>query len=184
MWYFEKLITVSTCIDVFPWDLDTMIRGYSHTCDLDRYGVNGHLGVNDLWFKFLKNGSLYPHTLIYFHGTYDPWVESHMWPQQSWGQTSSRGQWPLIHSFFFLKLLYPHTLTYFHGTYTMILGWSHTCDPNKSGVKGHLGVTFWLSFLKNSHCIYILWCITMGWTQWSLGRVAHGTSTCVGSKVI
>ena len=25
MWYFAKLITVSTYIDGFPWDLDTMI---------------------------------------------------------------------------------------------------------------------------------------------------------------
>ena len=27
MWYFTKLIPVSTYIDVFPWDLDTMILG-------------------------------------------------------------------------------------------------------------------------------------------------------------
>ena len=26
MWYFIKLITVSSYIDVFPWDLDTMIH--------------------------------------------------------------------------------------------------------------------------------------------------------------
>ena len=51
---FAKLITVSTYFDVFPWDLDTMIQ--SHTCDLNRCGVKGHLGVNDLWFKFLKKG--------------------------------------------------------------------------------------------------------------------------------
>ena len=25
----------------------------SHTCDLNRHGVKGHLGVSDLWFKFL-----------------------------------------------------------------------------------------------------------------------------------
>ena len=29
-----------------------MILGYSHTCDLNRLGVKGHLGVNDLWIKF------------------------------------------------------------------------------------------------------------------------------------
>ena len=29
-------------------------------------------------------------------GHNDPWVESHMWPQQTWGQRSSRGQWPLV----------------------------------------------------------------------------------------
>ena len=28
-------------------------------------GVKGHLGVNDLWFKFLQKQSLYPHTLMY-----------------------------------------------------------------------------------------------------------------------
>ena len=27
----------------------------------------------------------------------DPWVESRMWPQQTGGQRSSRGQWPLVH---------------------------------------------------------------------------------------
>ena len=32
-------------------------------------------------------------------GHNDPWVESHMWPQQTWGQRSSRGQWPLVHVF-------------------------------------------------------------------------------------
>ena len=26
----------------------------SHTCDLNRLGDKGHLGVHDLWFKFLK----------------------------------------------------------------------------------------------------------------------------------
>ena len=29
-------------------------------------------------------------------GKNDPWVESHLWPQQMWGQRSSRGQWPLV----------------------------------------------------------------------------------------
>ena len=32
-------------------------------------------------------------------GYNDPWVESHMWPQQTWGQRSSRGQWPLVQVF-------------------------------------------------------------------------------------
>ena len=46
-------------------------------------------------------------------GHNDPWVESHMWPRQMWGQRSSRGQWPLIIFFFFFlrkRSLYPHTL--------------------------------------------------------------------------
>ena len=41
--------------------------------DLNRHGVKGHLGVNDLWFKFLEKGSLYPHSLMYFHGTWTQW---------------------------------------------------------------------------------------------------------------
>ena len=32
-------------------------------------------------------------------GHNDPWVESHMWPQETWGQRSSRGQWPLVQVF-------------------------------------------------------------------------------------
>ena len=32
-------------------------------------------------------------------GHNDPWVESHMWPQQTWGQRSSRGHWPLVQIF-------------------------------------------------------------------------------------
>ena len=32
-------------------------------------------------------------------GHNDPWVESPMWPQQMWGQRSSRGQWPLVQVF-------------------------------------------------------------------------------------
>ena len=32
-------------------------------------------------------------------GHNDPWVELHMWPQQTWGQRSSRGQWPLVQVF-------------------------------------------------------------------------------------
>ena len=32
-------------------------------------------------------------------GHNDPWVESHIRPQQMWGQRSSRGQWPLVQVF-------------------------------------------------------------------------------------
>ena len=32
-------------------------------------------------------------------GHNDPWVESHMWPQQTRGQRSSRGQWLLVQVF-------------------------------------------------------------------------------------
>ena len=32
-------------------------------------------------------------------GHNNPWVKSHKWPQQTWGQRSSRGQWPLVQVF-------------------------------------------------------------------------------------
>ena len=32
-------------------------------------------------------------------GHNDPWIESHMWPQQTWGQRSFRDQWPLVQVF-------------------------------------------------------------------------------------
>ena len=85
---------IHTYFDVFSWDLDTMILGSSHTCDLNRCGVKGHLGVNDPppGSSFLQKRSLYPHTLMYGLGHNDPWVESHIRPQEMWGQRSSRGQ--------------------------------------------------------------------------------------------
>ena len=52
-------------------------------------GGGGHLGVKyDLWFKFLKKGYCIDKRWGIFVG------ESHMWPQQEWGQRSSRGYWP------------------------------------------------------------------------------------------
>ena len=44
----------------------------------------------------------WPMTLICIFmglGHNDPLGESHMWPQQTWGQRSSRGQWPLDQGF-------------------------------------------------------------------------------------
>ena len=46
-------------------------------------------------------------------GHNDPRVESHVRPQQMWGQRSSRGQLPLV-QVFAKRSLYPHTLMYFH----------------------------------------------------------------------
>ena len=45
-------------------------------------------------------------------------------------------------------------------------------------------VCMYVVFCKIDHCIHIHWCIVMTWTQWSLGRVTHVTSTDMGSKVI
>ena len=92
------MVTVSTRLDVFSWDLGIMILGWSHTCDLKRLGVKGHLGVNDFWFKVLKKGHCIHMLWCIFMrlGHNDPWVVSHIWPQHTWGQRSSRGQWPLV----------------------------------------------------------------------------------------
>ena len=74
-------------------------------------------------------------------GHNDPWVESHMWPQQMWGQRSSRGQWPLVQVFLQKRSLYPHTLMYFHGTWTQCENTSKYVDTvnlfAKTWTKGH-----------------------------------------------
>ena len=97
-----KRFTVSTYFDVFSWDLDTMILGLSHTCDLNRCGVKGHLGSMTFGSSFFCKKGHCIHILwcIFMgFGHNDPWVESHIWPQQMWGQRSSRGQWPLVKFF-------------------------------------------------------------------------------------
>ena len=94
-------------------------------------------------------------------GHNDPWVESHMWPQQMWGQRSSRGQWPLVQVFLQKRSLYLHTLMYFHGTWTQ---WSlgrvthkTSTDVGSKVIEGPM--TFGSSFCKNCHCIHILSCM-------------------------
>ena len=57
-------------------------------------------------------------------GHNDPWVESHMWPQQTWGQRSSRGQWPLV-QVFGKKGQCIHILCIFKSNVTMI---AKVCD--------------------------------------------------------
>ena len=63
-------------------------------------------------------------------GHNDPWVESHMWPQQTWGQRSCRGQWPLVQVFGKKDLVYPHTLMYFSN---LILQWLQKYVLAKAG---------------------------------------------------
>ena len=49
----------------------------------------------------LKNWSLYPHTLMYCHGTWTQWSLGRVTHVTStdMGQRSSRGQWPLVQVF-------------------------------------------------------------------------------------
>ena len=51
--------------------------------------------------SFCKKGHCIHILLCIFMGLghSDPWVESHIRPQQMWGQRSSRGQWPLVQVF-------------------------------------------------------------------------------------
>ena len=60
--------------------------------------TKGHWPLDDLWPHICwghrcdsTQGSLCPSP--------NPWVESHIRPQQMWGQSSSRGQWPLVQVF-------------------------------------------------------------------------------------
>ena len=57
-------------------------------------------------------------------GHNDPWVESHMWPQQTWGQRSYRGQWPLV-QVFWKKGQCIHILCIFKSNITII---AKVCD--------------------------------------------------------
>ena len=110
-----------------------------------------HLGSLTFWLKFKKNGHcihIFWYTLMVL-GHSDPWVESHLVPQQKWGQRRSRvidlsvkvlKQWSL----------YPHKVMYFHGTRTqrfsgrlrhMIL-----LFVGSKVIEGHLGsYTFWFT---------------------------------------
>ena len=108
----------------------------------------------------LQNWSLYPH--IYWCipmglGFNDPWVESHMWPQQTWGQRSSRGLWPLVQVFEKRVTVSTYFDVFSWDFDTMILGWSHTCDLNRLGVNCLVRILlkFSLSFSNIVLCIPI-----------------------------
>ena len=126
----------------------------------------GHLGSLTFLLKFfVKNGHCIHILWCIFMGLWnnDTWLESQIWPQQKWGQRSSRGHWPLFKVFFFF--FNGHCI---HTLWCISMGVghsdplveSHTCDLNRCGVKSHLEVNW--GHWKNGHCIHILWCICMG----------------------
>ena len=97
-------------------------------------------------------------------GHNDPWVESHMWPQQMWGQRSSRGQWPLVQ----VSCTKGHCI---HILWCIFMGLGHN-DP---WVESHIRPQQmwsqrwsrsqwpWFKLLQiKGHCIHILRCIFMG----------------------
>ena len=70
---FEKKVTVSTYFDVFSWDPRTQrsLGRVAHvtSTDLGQRSSRSQLPL----VQVFKKGSLYPHTLIYFHGTWIQW---------------------------------------------------------------------------------------------------------------
>ena len=108
-------------------------------------------------------------------GYNNPWVESHMWPQQTWGQRSSRGQLPLVKGFEQKRSLYPHTLMYFHGTWTK---WSFGSVTHVTatdlGSKVIWGQWPLVEGFEQKRSLYphTLMYFHGTWTQWSLG-VSH-----------
>ena len=98
-------------------------------------------------------------------GHNDPWAQSHMWPQQMWGQRSSRGQWPLVQ-----VLAKSFTISTYFDVFFMGIGqndpWveSHMWPQQMWGQRSSRGQ--WplvqVFFGKKGHCIHILWCIFMG----------------------
>ena len=63
-------------------------------------------------------------------GHNDPWVESHTWPQQTWSQRSSRGQWPLVQVFGKGSV---YRSTYFDVFSNLILQWLQKYVIAKAG---------------------------------------------------
>ena len=98
----DHCIRIHSCIPMGLGHNDPWVESHMWPQQLNRCGVKGHLGVNDLWFKFFcKKGHCIHILWCIFMGLghNDPWVESHMRPQQMWGQRSSRGHWPLVQVF-------------------------------------------------------------------------------------
>ena len=64
------------------------------------WGQRSSRGQWPLIQVFCKKRSLYPHTLMYFHGTWTQWSLGRVTHKTSmWGPRSSRGQWPLVQVF-------------------------------------------------------------------------------------
>ena len=93
-------------------------------------------------------------------GHNDPWVESHMWPQQTWGQRSSRGQWPLVQVFG--KRV--SVSTYFDVFSNLILQWLQKYVIGKAGeTHGSRTALFvypkgghhFFSFDKGGSCVFV-----------------------------
>ena len=88
-------------------------------------------------------------------GHNDPWVESHMWPQQTWGQRLSRDQWPLV-QVFEKRVTVSTYLMYFCATWTQWL-WveSHMWPQQTWSQKSCRGQWPLVQvFERKGHCIH------------------------------
>ena len=96
-------------------------------------------------------------------GHNDPWVESHMWPQQTWGQRSSRGQWSLVQ--IFGKRV--SVSTYFDVFSNLILQWLQKYVIAKAGETRGSRTALLIITSKNfvELTLFIFYCI-LCWMAW------------------
>ena len=153
------------------------------------------------WFKFLQKGSLYPHTLMYIHGTWTQWSLGKVTHVTStnvgskviflaWTVFSKRLCDHYLRSMYVVICKIDHCI-HIHWCIPMGLGhndpWveSHMWPQQIRGQRTSRVNDLWLKYLqKGSLYPHTLMYFHGTWTQWSLGRVMHVTSTDVGSKVI
>ena len=118
-------------------------------------------------------------------GHNDPWVDSHMWPQQTWGERSSKGQWTLA-QVFEKKGHCIHILWHIF----MGLGYndpwvqSHMWPQQKWGQKSSwgnwpFGYVFWKIVSVSTYFDLLPWELDT-----FVGTATHETSTYVGSEDI
>ena len=105
-------------------------------------------------------------------GHNDPWVESHMWPQQTWGQRSSKGHCIHILWFIFMGLGYNDPWRESH------MWPQQTWDQRSSRGQWPLVQVFEKRSLYPHTFMYF----HEAWLQLSLGRVTHVTSKDLGQR--
>ena len=102
--------------------------------------------------------------IVMGRGHNNPWVESHMWPHQTWGQRSSRGQWPLV-QIFGKKGRCIHILwCIFKSNITVI---AKVCDRESRRdlwFENHLVLPWYYNFMKS----YFVWIVLKFLCCWKI----------------
>ena len=129
-------------VDVFPWDIDTMIPGKSRTCDVNRRLVKGHLQV--IWSHCPFGESFCKMVVLYYPPLY---FDVFPWDLTQWSlgkfahetSTEMESKGHLGSLTFWLKIWNMITV------YFDVFPWDPWVElhmwHNKSGIKGHFGVT-------------------------------------------